>query len=86
MKPMKQRSYVVETYDKQTNTIVHTMVVENGEYIQSDYEDQMAILNSEPARYRRNIIPLWEDCEKEGDCNCGEDCDCTKYYSAPKGP
>ena len=59
---MKQgNSYIVETYDKQTNTIVHTMVVENGEYIQSDYEDQMALLNSEPGRYKRNIIPLQPD-------------------------
>ena len=56
---MKQgNNYIVETYDKQTKTIVHTMVVENGEYIQSDYDTQLAILNSEPGRYKRSIIPL----------------------------
>ena len=59
---MKQgNNYVVETYDTRTNTIVHTMVVENGEYIQSDYDEQLALLNSEPGRYKRNIIPLQPD-------------------------
>ena len=62
---MKQKwDYVVETYDKLTNTIAHTMEVKSGEYIQSDYDTQLAIIDSAPARYSRTIVPLYLDCAK----------------------
>ena len=69
MKQLKG-SYIVETYDTKTNAIVHTMIVKNGEYVQSDYDTMVEILESEPGKYKRNI---WVDYS-----------DCARSYSAPE--
>lgn len=66
MKQMKHNTYYVEVFDKVSKRTVHSMLVDEGEFNENEFQEQLDIMDSNPDRYKRITIPVYEYIDPDG--------------------